>query len=1020
MRIPKRSISIILTLVLTIISICANIPLHVKANPENVTIYFVDSTEEEWLANDSAVMELVDNTSGHDSYTMTTNDNKIWSVEVPASAYNITFNRYDQEKSLLWNSWSAGGRDGNVTYRAESALHGRWTEEEPDIEGFQAGDIVYLDLTEFTDWLNNAAVLYVNFTDATKNENGGNDITIANADRSCYNPVTGLKETEDNVYSYEITEEDTKAAVLRFWRGNDDTLWNCSPKLTYEEYKKGNNCVKVTGWSESGSLAAFEKNEEDELEKLLKELAKDSDHDGAPDFYETEFLNTDPYNPDSDGNGVCDGDEDFDKDGLANAYEIENSLNPMSADTDIDGLSDYDELQTYHTDASMQDTDGDGATDGWEVENGYDPCTYNDSFTASLIDDEDMEGNLEAVTVEISGADGMGADTLDMERVENALLNEEVPGYIGSCYEFTSGGTFESAKISFAVKEELMGTEGFEPAIYYFDEETQLLEEVEGQKTEGNVVSAELSHFSKYILLNKTEYKKVWNYQLLYIEDGQTTYEGMDIVFVIDSSGSMSTNDRGGVRKRVTNEFIQKLTEKDRAAVIQFATSAALLSPFTADKKTLQAAVNRIGNSGGTSLSSGISMAINQFPTSQDAEQEGMKCIIMLTDGDGSYNSSLTQTAAARGIVIYTVGLGSSVSSSLLTSIAIGTGGSYYHANNVSQLYGIFDSIADQSDLGKDTDGDGLNDYYEKEICSGHLRLGTGVRLTGLNYQNPDTDNDGLKDGAEIKVTKNGNRITVRMISNPTKADTDGDGYPDSTDEYPLYPNSYKYLGDEKYFQHLNKELISVKNESWKYGFSATSFIAGHAVKIMIRDYYRYKDPDSIPDSYWDKYCNQFNSYVRSYGDVYQELHYFRNNLNRAPSSLDEMISTINSASGSTWRLLSVWASLYHMYGENGEYNLKFVSSDGKYEGVYNKNGTELTEVNDPVNMGTYNYADPSDGLEHTYFDVITYSRWGNTRDSVEDCKKASAATELAITIFKFNQNNAAKSYRSQIENRIQ
>lgn len=1015
MRVPKRSISIILTLFMAIIGICANIPLHVKADTEKVTIYFMDSTEEGWLANDSAVMELVDNTSGHDSYTMATSDNKVWSVEVPASAYNITFNRYDQEKFLLWNSWSAGGRDGNVTYRAESASHGRWTEENPDIEGFQAGDIVYLDLTEFTDWLNNAAVLYVNFTDATKNENGGNDVTIANADRSCYNPVTGLKETEDNVYSYEITEEDAKAAVLRFWRGNDDTLWNCSPKLTYEEYKKGNNCVKVTGWSESGSLTVFEKNEEDELEKLLKELAKDSDYDGAPDFYETEFLNTDPYNPDSDGNGICDGDEDFDKDGLTNAYEIENSLNPMSADTDIDGLSDYDELYTYHTDASMQDTDGDGATDGWEVENGYDPCTYNNSFTASLIDDEDMEGNLEAVTVEISGADGMGAETLDMERVENALLNGEVPGYIGSCYEFTSGGTFESAKISFTVNEELMGTEGFEPAIYYFDEETQLLEEVEGQKTEGNVVSAELSHFSKYILLNKTEYKKVWNYQLLYIEDGQTTYEGMDIVFVIDSSGSMSTNDRGGVRKRVTNEFIQKLTEKDRAAVIQFATGATLLSPFTADKTTLQAAVNRIGSSGGTSLSSGISMAINQFQISLNPEEERMKYIIMLTDGDGSYSSSLTKTANENGIVIYTVGLGSAVSSSLLTSIAIGTGGSYYHANNVSQLYGIFDRIADQSDLGKDTDGDGLNDYYEKEICSGNLRLGTGVQLRGLNYLNPDTDNDGLKDGEEIKVTKNGNRITVRMISNPTKADTDGDGYPDSTDEYPLYPGSYKYLGDEGYFQYLGGKVKDKVKEEWKQGPDApNNVIVKCAIKVMMEDYYSYRNPDSIPDVYWDRYCNKFNSYVREYGSVYQELHYFRNNLNRAPSTLEEMICTINSASGATWRLLSVGASVYHMYGENGEYNLKFVSDDGKYEGVYDKNGTELTEVNDPINMGTYNYADPVDNpIGHFFFDVTTYYSWGNTRASKEAIKSEDNSK-------KYNENADAKAYRIQIESRIQ
>ena len=119
-------------------------------------------------------------------------------------------------------------------------------------------------------------------------------------------------------------------------------------------------------------------------------------------------------------------------------------------------------------------------------------------------------------------------------------------------------------------------------------------------------------------------------------------------------------------------------------------------------------------------------------------------------------------------------------------------------------------------------------------------------------------------------------------------------------------------------------------------------------------------------------------------------------------------------------------ASVYHMYGENGEYNLKFVSDDGKYEGVYDKNGTELTEVNDPINMGTYNYADPSIcfGVVHGYFDVIPYDfrlgGWGNTRDSVEGCKKACVAATNGATKNKFKNNIDAVAYRNQIEGRIQ
>ncbi|GHV49392.1 hypothetical protein FACS189499_10440 [Clostridia bacterium] len=62
------------------------------------------------------------------------------------------------------------------------------------------------------------------------------------------------------------------------------------------------------------------------------------------------------------------------------------------------------------------------------------------------------------------------------------------------------------------------------------------------------------------------------------------------------------------------------------------------------------------------------------------------------------------------------------------------------------------------------------------------------------------------------------------------------------------------------------------------------------------------------------------------------------------------------------------------MYGTNGEYNLKFVSKDGKYEAVYNKDGVLLTVENDPVNMGTYNHASPDDIVNHFFEDVRPYS----------------------------------------------
>ena len=64
---------------------------------------------------------------------------------------------------------------------------------------------------------------------------------------------------------------------------------------------------------------------------------------------------------------------DSDSDGLTDAEEATYGTNPLLADTDGDGLSDYLEVKVYNTNPLVADTDGDGYPDGVEVKSGHNP-----------------------------------------------------------------------------------------------------------------------------------------------------------------------------------------------------------------------------------------------------------------------------------------------------------------------------------------------------------------------------------------------------------------------------------------------------------------------------------------------------------------------------------------------------------------------------------------------------------------------------------------------------------------------
>ena len=129
---------------------------------------------------------------------------------------------------------------------------------------------------------------------------------------------------------------------------------------------------------------------------------------------------------------------------------------------------------------------------------------------------------------------------------------------------------------------------------------------------------------------------------------------------------------------------------------------------------------------------------------------------------------------------------------------------------------------------------------------------------------------------------------------------------------------------------------------------------------------------------------------IKLTGKIYKEVltmpskaeHYARNNSN-VDIGNDWYSANRLAEQGQAIRM-SEGKDSYHEQGTANDYdpgiNDKFVSLDGKNETVYNRETGR--KINDPVNQGTYNRADPnSDPIGHFFQDMVPYYIWGNSED---------------------------------------
>lgn len=672
-------------------------------------------------------------------------------------------------------------------------------------------------------------------------------------------------------------------------------------EMTYEcAFKVNNVCEKNM---ESLDVDKGD-TDEDGVLNFIEELKHtdpnnpDTDADNLTDYDEIATLGTDPLKPDTDGNGVTDGDEDVDKDGLTNQEEIHtHQSNPVGVDSDGDHLPDGDEVKTHGTDPAKADTDDDGKKDGWELDNDFDPLVPNTDFPEEEVPVPDY------VDVESDGE-------VTITEVENDFfINEETPGYIGVNpvdVEIEEGHT---ATITMEYNPE--NIEGEKPTMYRFNTETQRCEEIESTFN-ANKVTATVNKSGMYVLLNHRLVEDVWTNDIF--RPSEFNKEGtIDMVFVIDRSASMDSNDPSGLRKLVTKEFIGKLRDTDRAAAVQFTAIAEVISELTTDKETVCNTVDQIQNSdgggcagsdtnAGTNGSAGIRAALNVLEGSTAA----YKYIIFLTDGDDTHHAeeytNLTSEAKSKNIIIHTVGLVGTggVNIEQLKKVAADTDGQYFLATvgeepeNNPELFEIYDQIESVTiDRHLDSNNDGISDYYTRLICEDKLVTQTGTRdlFGGYSYdeiqKNADFDGDGIKNGDELVITETKTGVFVKVVSLPYMKDSDDDGLLDNEEvnigTSPVRLNSHVAGADVEFLtnsdafasvdflEQYNKDVL-LRGQVWVGNvFFGTALDQTVLYRQALLDYFDALSSQILPDIN-EIYIDQtFDAYIDAQTKAIQE-----------------------------------------------------------------------------------------------------------------------------------------------------
>lgn len=171
----------------------------------------------------------------------------------------------------------------------------------------------------------------------------------------------------------------------------------------------------------------------------------------------------------------------------------------------------------------------------------------------------------------------------------------------------------------------------------------------------------------------------------------------LNVALVLDQSGSMEEAGKLSYAKRAAKDFVSRLDDEDRVALVAFSSQVHLLARSNApNERRLHRLISKLEPTNATNISGGIDMGGRQVKG--ELLDRGINRVILLSDGlanrgvvDEQEIGEFARRWRERGVSITAMGLGADYDEDFLATIASNGQGNYHFIESTAQMARVFD-----------------------------------------------------------------------------------------------------------------------------------------------------------------------------------------------------------------------------------------------------------------------------------------------------------------------------------------